>query len=315
MNNQEKIAQLRSLIYSSLLPITCKRCILLDAPYYHNIGDVLIWTGEQCFFAENGIECIYTASYETCTFPQIDQNVTVFFNGGGNLGDIYHEHMEFLISVVKKYPHNKIIVLPQTFFYKDKRIEADDFKMLKSHENLYICCRDKVVWSHLKETFGDNALLLPDMAFCVSNSMIAPNRKSQVREKLIIDRMDCEKGNVRVGDDGDVSDWPVFMNSFRKSTFFNKIFKRISDARIPVVSSIFNRIWDWYAQRVFKMSMIKEGVQFISPYREVETTRLHGCILSILLDKQITLVNNSYGKNKNFYDSWLCDLDCVTLKS
>lgn len=61
--------------------------------------------------------------------------------------------------------------------------------------------------------------------------------------------------------------------------------------------------------------MIKEGVEFISPYRYVETARLHGCILSILLDKQITLVNNSYGKNKNYYDSWLSDLETIQLKS
>ena len=59
--------------------------------------------------------------------------------------------------------------------------------------------------------------------------------------------------------------------------------------------------------------MFKEGVRFISPYREVETTRLHGCILSILLGKKITLIDNSYGKNGNFYNTWLSDLDNVTL--
>lgn len=315
MNNQEKIAQLRSLIYSSLLPITSKRCILLDAPYYHNIGDVLIWEGELSFFADNYIECIYTASYETCTFPKIDQDVTIFFNGGGNLGDIYHEHMEFLISVIKKYPHNKIIILPQTVYYQDKRLEEADFKILKSHEDLHICCRDKIVSEHLKETFGDKALLLPDMAFCIPDSTLSPYKKKQQRGKLIIDREDCEKGYASVGNDGDVSDWPVFMHSFRKSTFFNKLFKRISDLHIPFMSSLVNKAWDRYAQHTFKNLMIAEGVRFISPYREVETARLHGCILSILLNKHITLVNNSYGKNKNFYDTWLSDLDTVTLKS
>ena len=114
--------------------------------------------------------------------------------------------------------------------------------------------------------------------------------------------------------DGDISDWPVFMHSFRRSTFLNKIFKRTSDTRIPIISNLSNKVWDWYASHVFNEAMIKEGVEFISPYREVETTRLHGCILSILLNKQVVLVNNSYGKNRNFYESWLQDLDTIQLK-
>ena len=46
MNNKEKINQLRKLIYSNLNPLINNKCLLLDAPYYHNIGDVLIWAGE-----------------------------------------------------------------------------------------------------------------------------------------------------------------------------------------------------------------------------------------------------------------------------
>ena len=49
MNNKQKVTQLREVINSSLNKLIGKKCILLDAPYYHNIGDVLIWTGEQCY--------------------------------------------------------------------------------------------------------------------------------------------------------------------------------------------------------------------------------------------------------------------------
>ena len=44
MDNTQKFIQLRKVIYSSLIKLVSKKCILLDAPYYHNIGDVLIWT-------------------------------------------------------------------------------------------------------------------------------------------------------------------------------------------------------------------------------------------------------------------------------
>lgn len=314
MNNLQKIAQLREKIHSSLSELVGKKCILLDAPYYHNIGDVLIWIGEQCFMKDCGIECLYVASYETCTFPKIDKDVTILFNGGGNLGDIYPEHMDFLIKVARKYPNNRIIVLPQTVYYQNTSLEAEDFKQLLRHQDFYICGRDKVVFQLLQKTFGEHTLLLPDMAFCISALRLKPYIKKQTHEKLIISRNDCEKGKTSLSLDGDISDWPVFMQSFRTTTFFNKVFKHISDAQIPFFSDLINYVWNWYAPHIFNEKMMREGVEFISPYKEVETTRLHGCILSILLDKQVTLVNNSYGKNKNFYDSWLYDLDSIKLK-
>ena len=48
MDSLQKVALLREEIYSSLTKLVGNKCILLDAPYYHNIGDVLIWTGVQC---------------------------------------------------------------------------------------------------------------------------------------------------------------------------------------------------------------------------------------------------------------------------
>lgn len=314
MNSLQKIVQLREEIYASLTKLVGKKCILLDAPYYHNIGDVLIWTGVQCFMKDNGIQCLYTASYETCTFPKIDQNVTVLFNGGGNLGDLYHEHMDFLISITEHYPSNRIVVLPQTVYYKDVNQADCDFSKLQQHSDFYICARDHKVYQQLCNYFGQNTLVLPDMAFCISSQRLSPYKKEQVKGKLIIKRDDCEKGAANVSIDGDISDWPVFEHSFRKSTFVNKLFKRLSDAKLPLLSNVFNRLWNWYASKFFNEMMIREGVEFISPYMCVETARLHGCILSILLGKEIVLVNNSYGKNKNFYDSWLKDLETIHLK-
>ena len=45
----------------------------------------------------------------------------------------------------------------------------------------------------------------------------------------------------------------------------------------------------------------------MSKYNFVITTRLHGHILSILLGVPSIIIDNSYGKNKRFYFSWLQD--------
>ena len=152
------------------------------------------------------------------------------------------------------------------------------------------------------------------MAFCIDNNLLSEYIKQTVRNKLIITRNDIEKSiDNNTNNDGDISDWPVIEHSFRRTTFLNKLFKRIADAQIPGVTSFSNMIWNNYALS-FKKMMIKEGVEFISPYKEIETARLHGCILSILLDKSIILCDNSYGKNRNFYVTWLNDIDTLTLK-
>ncbi len=316
MDSQAKILQLKNSITHSLRFLIGKKCILLDAPYYHNIGDVLIWKGGMTFLTEQHIQCLYTASYETCTFPEIAKDVTVLFNGGGNLGDIYPEHMVFLLEVAQRYSSNRIVICPQTVYYADKLRMDEDFQRLMLHKDLYFCARDKVTYALLSDFFNDRAILLPDMAFCISEKDLNKYKLVETKSKLVIERMDCESLNNRqyTTQDADVSDWPTFKHSFHHTTFLNKILKRLSDAHVPFFSPWLNRFWNYYFRHHFAEMMFKEGIRFISPYQQIETTRLHGCILSILLGKEVTLIDNSYGKNRNFYHTWLADLDNVTLK-
>lgn len=316
MDARTKILQLKNNITQSLRPLIGRECIILDAPYYHNIGDVLIWKGEMSFLSEHHVRCLYNASYETCTFPEIAKDVTVLFNGGGNLGDIYPEHMDFLLKIVSRYPDNRIVICPQTVYYKDKSHMKNDFKLLLQHKDLYFCARDKVTFNMLAEYFGNRTRLLPDMAFCISEADLRKYTQKTTKTRLVIERKDCETLAERVSNSGgDISDWPTFEHSFHKTTFLNKVLKRISDAHIPYVSKCGNQFWDYYFVHCFAEMMFKEGVRFISSYRQIETTRLHGCILSILLGKEITLIDNSYGKNSNFYNTWLYDMDNVKLES
>lgn len=319
MKSQEKILQLKTKIEKSLCGIIGRNCILLDVPYYHNIGDVLIWKGETAFLAEHGKRCLYMASYETCTYPKVEKGTTVLFNGGGNLGDMYHEHMDFLQKVCRHYSGNRVVVFPQTVYYENKSRMERDFSILHEHKDLYFCARDSVSFNLLHEYFGDMVLLLPDMAFCINNEDLQRYVLKETKPKLIIERRDCESLACRhmpsVMPEVEISDWPTFEKSFHSTTFLNKIFKKIADANVPLVTKASNLFWNRYFVHCFSELMFKEGIRFISPYHSIETTRLHGCILSILLGKEVVLIDNSYGKNSNFYDTWLQDLDNVTLKS
>ena len=50
-------------------------------------------------------------------------------------------------------------------------------------------------------------------------------------------------------------------------------------------------------------------MRFLSKYEYIYTTRLHGAILALLLGKRFFLINNNYGKNKNFFETWLKEKD------
>lgn len=49
MNFQQKIDELKNKIYEELTPLIDSDYILLDLPYYSNIGDTLIWEGTESF--------------------------------------------------------------------------------------------------------------------------------------------------------------------------------------------------------------------------------------------------------------------------
>lgn len=312
MTLSEGIARLRSRIDEALLPLIGSKCVLYDVPYYKNIGDVLIWEGELCFLEQHSILLLDMASYNTCAFPELDSDVTILFQGGGNIGDLYHEHVEFLLSLVEHYPDNRIVVLSQTVFYQNEKQFDWDFIRLARHSDFYFAARDRFVYDKIVKYFGEKTLLLPDMAFCIPYDRFLPYIKKERLGLLRIVRKDCErpigKQNLL---DGKTQDWPVFDQSIRYSTLKNTVYDRLY--KIPFLRNFLRDRWNSYAYEYFRIAMVKEGVQFISPYRFVQSERLHGAILAILLGKEVTIVDNSYKKNSNFYNTWLLNWESVSL--
>ncbi len=86
-------------------------------------------------------------------------------------------------------------------------------------------------------------------------------------------------------------------NRISKKIFKSKSLKPLVDSRYGLLRGNLSRF--------YTMS----GIKFINKYDEVYTTRLHGYILSVLLDKKVHMMDNSYGKNSNFYYTWMVDFD------
>ncbi|MFW5983271.1 MAG: polysaccharide pyruvyl transferase family protein [bacterium] len=314
----KKYASLNSIIFQKLTPILNNDYIFLDLPYFTNIGDTLIWKGTEEFLKTLPHKCLYRSSIETYSTPRIGKNVTILLQGGGNFGDIWRRHTEFCLRILRVFPDNQIIVLPQTIYYNNEDILKQDAQEMTKHKHLTICARDFRSYEILKKQFPKNQILqLPDMAFCIGSSFLQKHQIQEEDKVLFFKRKDIEFAPYDFSHSikhpqTEEHEWP----SMEYNLFVNRVLARLKKIQlfmrrrgIPV--RLFNKVIDLYSQNIFMPHMLKIGIQFISKYKYVYSTRLHGAILSILLDKPLTLFDNSYGKNDCFYQTWLKDTEKV----
>lgn len=320
--NQASLDKLKNLIYTSLDPLIQSDYCLLDIPDHKNIGDNLIWSGELEYLKRLPYKMLYSANWIYCQFPKIPAGKTILLHGGGNFGDLWRHHQEFRLKVISQFKQSKIILFPQTVYYKDVEVLKRDAAVFNEHPDLTIGARDSVTYDILKKYFYKNTiLLLPDMAFCLD--LTKDIRTQPTNKVLLMERTDKElqqkidlQNLLAPEDKGkqlQVRDWPGHNNSNFVESFTNavdqfdiKVSKRL--IKVPFI----NRLIDprhGMKPRNARANYIQSGIDFINKYDSVYTTRLHGYILSVLLNKQVYVMDNSYGKNSSFFNTWMKDFE------
>ncbi len=306
VNRNECVSKFCNLIYQSLSRIIDDDYIYLDLPYYPNIGDSLIWKGTEVFLKSLPYKCLYRASILTCKYPKISKNVIVVLQGGGNFGDVWRDFQEFRLRVIEYYKENKIVVLPQSVYYTHLKLARKDAASMRIHNNLTICARDRLSFIFLRAfRFASKVIMLPDMAFCIG--CIDVGERCNVKDTILMVRRDAEL-NASALDLVDrqsncvVQDWiSIEAPDVIEKEFYTAVESDLDKTHI-----------DELAQTIYLPHIVKRGVEQLKSYQMVQTTRLHGCILSILMNKKVVLIDNSYGKNRSFYHTWLEGVDGVS---
>jgi pyruvyl transferase EpsO len=312
---EEKNNELKSIIRKSITPFITGNCCLLGLPYFHtNVGDYLIWQGVELFLNELKIKCTYRSPVFRYEKKHITKKSIILLNGGGDFGDTWEEVQIFRRKIISEFPDNRIIILPQTVFYSDKNKLISDADLFNNHKNLILCARDNRSFGILKQHFPSNTILLvPDMAFFIPYNYFKKFNKGIINtdKQLCILRNDKELNkniysseyfiNNIYKDNMDISDWITIGNSefsyLEKLVYPENRNKKINYFKI-----------DLYSRYYFKTKIIKAGAQQLSKYNKVIATRLHAAILCCLLHKPFILFDNSYGKNYEFYETWLNNL-------
>lgn len=320
MNHINKIQQLRNIINQQLLPLIDSDYAYLELPYYENIGDTLIWEGTRIFLKQTKYKCLYSASSSTFFNHKIPESTTILLQGGGNFGDLWNGPHSFRKKIIELYPNNNVIIFPQTVWYEhQENIKADEI-FFANHPNVTICARDKVSFKFMQEHFPKNkALLVPDMAFFIDFDKFGEINTTKTERILYAKRTDKELKNdiwpSFIPQNAEVHDWPTIEYKAPKYAHADYIVGWLNFfANIKGIKPI-NRLIDLMRAHFYRPQYIKDCVKFINQYDTIYSTRLHIAIASAMMGKRVYLMDNSYGKNFSFYDTWLKDLDNTETKT
>lgn len=308
MVNKDLLFNLRKQLEDSILPLINSDYVLWGLPYYINPGDTLIWEGALDLLKGCNYKCIDTCGWNDYSYRPLNKDTVILIIGGGFFGDVWRNAWEPVVNTVTKYPDNKIIILPQSIYYSSTEFALSDAKKLALCNDLTIFVRDQKSYDFAVGLFTNTIKLVPDLAFHFPISKLR-DYDSRHNRVLYVKRVDKEKPirdlkEIESLKNVDIRDWPDMSGSY--------------DWNLRIIMAIYNRISSisfaphisrWIIEKLmyyfFRTTITKNAIDFINQYDTIYTTRLHVMILSFLLDKEVFILDNSYGKVSGCYLAWL----------
>lgn len=312
----KNVSKLGNKYYTTLKKVIGKQDIcLLDLPNYFNPGDQLIWEGEERMIKRMKRKIRYRSSYYFFDASKITENMCILLHGGGNFGDLYTQHHNFKESIIKRFPKNKIIILSSTVhFSRMSRLRASA-QIFSQNPNVTIFARDLNSLAILDKYFKNSKhFLVPDAAFAVTNIKRVKRKLSGKKIFFLLrtdsEKTELEKNSLNFINNLSVSDWKIF----NQHSLFGSIHWWVTNLnkfllKVWSVHAHWNNKHDVYGliKLASRETQIQYSVKFLSQFDLIITTRLHGHILACLLGIPNILVDNSYSKNRDFFNTWMLD--------
>ena len=310
MTVPEKIAELRAIIDLRLSPLVDRDYRLLEIPDYPNVGDILIYNGERNFLRRLPRKCKEQSTMISFAMrlPRIPETDLLIFRGGGYFGDLWPAGPNFQKMVLKHYPVNPMVIFPQSVFFSSQENLRRAVELYGAHKNLSICLRDRQSYDFIRNYFSNPAYLIPDMAFYAKSD--SRRYGSQSGRTCIVKRCDqeyiptpdlerlCNISGVTI------ADWPSMTGESRLERIMSSLRRRPKRG---------GKFYDAFTRRIYCPLLLGQGKRFIAKFDKIVTTRLHAGILGMLLGKEVVFIDNSYGKIRSLYDTWLKDCDSVEM--
>lgn len=274
-----------------------KTAYLLATPTHDNIGDLAIVVAEEKFLKYCGYDRIINIvmsdcwEYPKCIARLIPHNSPVYFNGGGNMGDIYLDEQlrRTLLPLLKKH---EVVLFPQTIFYRNT-VEGNDKKASSiqyyNQKNITIAAREQKSFQIMKNLYPEATILLtPDIVL----SMEVQNFGKERNGILLCFRDDQEKSVSNESIDELQRCLETKGYSIEKTSMI--YYRHITAG-----------MWGHVVRG--KMEQIASARLFI-------TDRLHGMIFAALTQTPCIVFGNNHHKVSGVY-KWIDTLDYISLVS
>lgn len=303
-----ELKKLKSRIDTILTPLVNHDYRYLMMCDHQNIGDTLIMEGEFVFLSK--IRPYKCKEYTTMVSfekrkPRIPKEDLLIMRGSGSFGDIWPTAPNFWKFIMRNYPDNPILFMPQTVHFEKNENMIEMAEMISKHGKVTMCVRDSESLSIIGQNFNCKVYLVPDMAFYINLNPI--NKKNKESRTLIVKRNDKEAKPSKIFDvkykNYFVTDWPTFDHV----SYIEKI-------RRFILSKQWYNLYDFFIQYIQRPYMLHEGCKLLSPYSIVYANRMHAGILGVLMGKEVHFVDNSYGKLGRVFNTWLTNVKGVYLE-
>ena len=279
------------------------RVLYLDYPLHRNIGDLLINQGTEAFFRRHGIRVKrrYNLHDLPATLEGIAPEDVFVFHGGGNLGDLYPEHLDAMLEVMRQFPRHQVVQMPQTVFFASEQAREERCRVLRDHPNLTIYVRDRRSVEALAGCGVPRVHLMPDMAHQLYGELRRPP-STLVDKELYFFRRDPEGAAIPpeiAQHSAQAVDWDNCMRVHDRlaCALLSRFVVRTRQLGRPV-----DVCRPWYRVRD---NLVRSGVAMLSRPEVIYTNRLHAMLLGLLLGREVRWFDNSYGKLSAYAETWL----------
>ena len=271
---------------------------LLGTPDHGNLGDHLIALSEYYFIRKmlseyKVIEVVMPKA--EAHIDLIKRNIRskdiICLSGGGWLGTKWRHNEEFVRTVIKSFPDNPVIILPQTVYYNcEPEYSAVGVKIYAEHKNLLICVREKTSYDYvIRNGFGstENVLLMPDFALLYHNY----KEKHIQREKIAI----CLRDDVE----------RVISRDYAEEI------RRTARRYAPVISLETN-ISPKKVTINAREGIVLNKMDEVAHKKLIITDRLHAMIFAAITNTPCLAFDNATYKVSGVYE-WIKELDYIRL--
>lgn len=250
-----------------------------------NPGDSVIACAEYQFFGRLGIN--YRVISREIS-PSETQGEIVFYGGGWNLVALYQDANDFIERRHKAA--KQLIVFPHTIVSYPELLASLE-------NNVDLICRELLSHDYVTNFVGAARVhLMDDTAFSLDvKSLLA---RAVIAENVWLNRpLIAAKHFIRVLRHG--------LCSVLQRNILNAFRGDAENAGRWRTKANFDVSQKFYPENMSAFDSVltaRSMVRFLNRFDIVKIDRLHACIVSLLLGKEVHFFDNSYGKNRAVYE-------------